>query len=204
MQFFLPDGTFFTEVRIGGPSGTLRSPNWLPFQDPTLGHPEVDKIANNPQLTQLLKWLTTDDFPQTGSVAKDNLYAFFDMINQSIATMSFAPTDYSDYASSIVGKPLALANIGYSLELKEKPLVPQNTLIPQSIVNKDKTDPDPAEHWIADGERLDQYKFPVKIGDVERAFDGVVGYFDKVETPMHQSLPESTAGSTTFQIPTAS
>jgi hypothetical protein len=107
------------------------------------------------------------------------------MINQSIDASSFAPTDYSDFASSIVGKPLALANIGFSLELARKPLVPQISILPPKVIAKD-ADP---EHWIADGEHLNEYQFPIKIGDVSRAFDGVVGYFDMKETPMTPIAP---------------
>jgi hypothetical protein len=119
------------------------------------------------------------------------------MINQSIDAISFAPTDYSDFASSIVGKPLALTNIGFSLELARKPLAPQISTLPPEIIAKD-VDP---EHWIADGEHLNEYQFPIKIGDVSRAFDGVVAYFDMKATAMAQIAPLDSNGRSVISNP---
>jgi hypothetical protein len=93
--------------------------------------------------------------------------SFFDMINGSMEAMPYPPREYADFASSIVGKPLALANIGYSLELAEQPFEAQNTLPPGP--NVQRINPD---------ETLDKYKFQVKIGDFSRPFDGLVAYFD--------------------------
>lgn len=98
--------------------------------------------------------------------------SFFDMINSSIKAMPYPPTEYADFASSIVGKPLALANIGYSLELAEQPFEAQNTLPPGDNIQR-----------INPNETLDKYKFEVKIGDYSRPFDGLVAYFDMKETP---------------------
>jgi hypothetical protein len=98
--------------------------------------------------------------------------SFFDMINGSIKAMPYPPTEYADFASSIVGKPLALANIGYSLELAEPPFEPQNTLPPGDSIQRINPD-----------ETLDKYKFELKIGDYSRPFDGLVAYFDMQESP---------------------
>ena len=35
LQFFLPDGTFYRQVRVGGPTGTNASSKWLPFDPPS-------------------------------------------------------------------------------------------------------------------------------------------------------------------------
>jgi len=147
--------------------GSTESQKWLPFGKPKL--PDDPQKRPNKQLTQLLERVT-------GATGDPNyLMSFFDMINGSIEAMPFPPREYADFASSIVGKPLALANIGYSLELAEPPFEPQNTLPPGDNVeriNKDET--------------LDKYQFQVKIGDYSRPFDGLVAYFDMKEDPKPQ------------------
>lgn len=93
------------------------------------------------------------------------LRSFWDMITKAIENMPYAPADYAAYASSIVGKPLALVNAGFSLELATPPLQSQTTLPPASSETHPTKD-------------LLSYKFPIKIGDADRPFDGVLGYFE--------------------------
>lgn len=97
-------------MRIGGPKGSTQSDKWLPFDKPK------GTIKDNLQLDRLIKRMTGDS---------EYLMAFFDMINGSIGAMPYAPSDYSDFLSSIIGKPLALVNVGFSLELASAPLSPQ-------------------------------------------------------------------------------
>ena len=152
-------------VLVQGPTNTTASAKWLPFDPPT----QADVIVS-PQLDQLIKQFTT---PNTGPAY---LQSFYDMITSAIVNMPFAPPEYAAFASAIVGKPLALTNVGLSLELATQPLESQVTL------------PMPAP--ITPGqEEILKYKFPIKIGDADRPFDGVVGYFDTDNT---------TAGSTTW------
>lgn len=105
----------------------------------------------------------------TGPNSEVYLRSFWDMITQAVETMPYAPADYAAYASSIVGKPLALVNAGISLELAAPPLVSQTTLPPTNPTANDPTD-------------LLHYSFPIKIGDAERPYDGVLGYFDTDNT----------------------
>ena len=93
------------------------------------------------------------------------------MITAAVETMPFAPAEYAAYSTSIVGKPFALVNAGFSLELALPPLESQIT--PPKQLN---TDASPA------ADILFGYKFPVKIGDKDRPYDGVVGYFDSDNT----------------------
>ena len=91
------------------------------------------------------------------------------MISRAIETMPHAPADYAAYATSIIGKPLALVNVGFSLELASPPL--RSTAVsspPSPLEPAVSTDPPP----------LLEYKFAIKIGDADRPFDGVVGFFD--------------------------
>ena len=89
------------------------------------------------------------------------------MINESISAMPHAPDEYAGYMSSIVGKPLALVNTSWSMELSQPPLLPENTL--------GQTIPKP-------GEEVTSWPFPIKLGDWSRTFDGMVGYFDMLTT----------------------
>ena len=152
LQFFRPDGRFYREVRVGGPTGTNLGSKWLPF-DP----PADAKSTGDDQLDGLIKKIT-DKKDTTGSFLK----SLFHMINGAIKTMPYPPSDYSSYANALVGKPLALVNVGWSLELANPALKAQNTL---GIRPPDEQ---------AD---LSSYQFPFKIGDADRPFDGVVGYF---------------------------
>ncbi|KIX05658.1 uncharacterized protein Z518_03630 [Rhinocladiella mackenziei CBS 650.93] len=146
LQFFRPDGRFYLEVRIGGPEGTNVGSKWLPFDPPST----VD--TGSPQLDELISRMRDAEF----------LLSFSYMINSAIKTMPYPPSDYSEYANSIVGKPLALVNVGWSLELAIPPLTAQNTL------GNRPTD---------EAGDLLSYNFPLKIGDADRPFDGVLGYF---------------------------
>lgn len=107
------------------------------------------------------------------------------MVNQSVDQTPHAPPDYSSYLTSIVGKPLALVNTRWSLELSTPPLEPQQT-IGSPLINPNET--------------LDQYNIPIKFGDASRPFDGLVAYwdidkdsgithFDKIHTYFNDQYP---------------
>jgi hypothetical protein len=149
LQFFLPDGTFYTEVRIGGPGGTAENDvRYLPFPKPA-----ISGADQYPQLNDLINSFKSNTY----------LQAFFYMINQSVDQTPHAPPDYSSYMTSIVGKPLALVNTRWSLELSTPFLQPQQT-IGSPLQNPNET--------------LDKYNIPIKFGDASRPFDGVVAYYD--------------------------
>jgi hypothetical protein len=162
LQFFLGDGRFYREIRKGGVEGTNLSPKWLPFDPPT--QPEVPGDAGEAQLAQLIEALRDVKYFQH----------FNNAINGAIQNMPFPPSDYSGYANAIVGKPLALVNVGWSLELAAPAIKSQNTL------------GKPATDLYA---TLSKYSFPLKIGDIERNYDGVCGYW----TPKANDKPSSTA-----------
>lgn len=164
IQFFHADGTFYTEIRKGGVKGTHVSPKWLPYGVP-VGNSEN---AANAQLSELIKQLS----PESDTDGKF-LQSFFNMINGSIQNMPFPPSSYSGYANAIVGKPLALVNVGWSIELAEPAYRPQNSL-------GRRTDDAQAD--------LEAYEFKLKIGDEERNFDGLAGYFRARNTPNDSSI----------------
>ncbi|KAK3329195.1 hypothetical protein B0H66DRAFT_579087 [Apodospora peruviana] len=165
LQFFLKDGTFYQEVRLGGANGTNTSVKYIPFKPPPM--PNTNDPANK-QLDELIALFNRDPA---------YLQAFADMINGAIKTMPFPPSDYAAFANAIVGKPLALVNLGMSLELASPAIIAQNTL--GKAKHRDDpafaNNPDIGAGYQAD---LESYSFPVKIGAATRSFDGVVGYFD--------------------------
>lgn len=177
LQFFLPDGTFYREVRMGGVTGTNTGAKWLPFDPPDPPARTSDQSAQQPtQLDMLIRQLT-DPTDLTG----EYLQGFFDMINGSIVNMPYPPSDYSSYANAIVGKPLALVNVGFSLELAAPALRAQNTL---------------GRKPVDEQKELENHEFHYKIGDLDRPFDGVVGYYDAVND---DNAKEGTLGTTLFR-----
>ena len=162
LQFFLQDGTFYCELRLGGPQGLVKTPAWAPFPP--------GKVKEPTQLDDLIKALST----LPGEEEESYLQAFFHMINCSFANSAPAPNSYAQFVNSIVGKPLALVNFGVSLELATEPLKNESifdsgtqlyTLLPPS--NDSQT----------------QYAFPIQVGDESRTYDGLVGYWPKSSTP---------------------
>jgi hypothetical protein len=158
LQVFLPDGTFYREVRRGGPSATTTSPRWKPFAPP--------KDSNGAQAAQ---------FPQLDALItqlKDNSYltAMFDMVDEALRSVPHTPNEYAEFLNAVVGRPLALANVGFSLELAAPPVKAQETTSP--FVQPEYRNPRQKAALLTD------YKFPVKIGDKDRVYDGLVGYFE--------------------------
>lgn len=148
LQFFTADGTFYTSRQFGGPTGTIASRFWLPFERPS------DTAAAgkaSPQLINLINALANADY----------LEAVWEIVQAAIPSMPFPPSDYAPYANAIIGKPLALVNVGFSLELSQPPLWRQHTLPMPDPVDAQG---DPERRKAK--EKMDQYKFKIKIGDV--------------------------------------
>ncbi|RPA73818.1 hypothetical protein BJ508DRAFT_418898 [Ascobolus immersus RN42] len=162
IQFFLPDGSFYREVRIGGPNGALKSAVWAPFK------PTATSLSQDAhQLEELIAKLEDLKYLQD----------FWDMIILGLDSLQPAPSSYAQYLNALVGKPLALVNMGWSLELAKPELVNQA---------KSSDNPrNPPESLLRDGVgKADSvYDFHVKFGDRQRAYDGLVGYFKATPTP---------------------
>ncbi|KAF7113946.1 hypothetical protein CNMCM5793_006129 [Aspergillus hiratsukae] len=161
IQLFLADGTFYREVRVNpsdttGSGGSSVSPPWAPFDPPSQFNPnqvtQLDKLVQ-----QLVNRGPKGDYAY--------LFAIANMINNSILNMPHLPNSYAGFLPGLVGKPLALVNLGISLELGQPPLKSQSNVVSA-----------PGGHRREEP-TLDTYGFPVKIGDGKRAFDGLVGYF---------------------------
>ncbi|GAW19372.1 hypothetical protein ANO14919_088580 [Xylariales sp. No.14919] len=166
LQIFLPDGSFYREVRLGGPSGAAEIPAWRPFAPPAIEDKDTDLASQYPQLDRLL-----DNFRRDPSY----LNAFIQTINASLRSVPHTPDQYAEFLNAIVGRPLALANAAFSLELSEPPITSQST--------SSGYHPQPSQRKIVD------YEFPVKIGDKDRVFDGLIGYFESQPGAVADSVP---------------
>jgi hypothetical protein len=157
LQVFLPDGTFYREVRCGGPGGATTTPKWKPFAptDDTNGQ----QVEQFPQLDALITQLKDDSY----------LTALFDMVDEALKSVPHTPNEYAEFLNAVVGRPLALANVGYSLELAAPPVRSQETKSP--YVQPEWQTPQGKAALLG-------YSFPVKIGDKDRVYDGLVGYFE--------------------------
>lgn len=168
VQVFLPDGTFYREVRFGGPHGVQTSPPWLPFEPPkaqaaTSTDPSDENFWKLSQLRRFVDQLANRDF----------LQSFIWMINGAMKNSPPAPTAYAEFMNSVIGKPMALVNMGWSVELAAAPYSNESSL--------SKRAPGHGLAKIQGGPS--QYDFKMKLGDKDRAFDGLIGYFETQSSP---------------------
>ncbi|KAI0391891.1 hypothetical protein F5Y17DRAFT_385037 [Xylariaceae sp. FL0594] len=158
IQLFTSEGIFYREVRLPGDAahgrtGGVASTAWLPFEETGGVRPE-----SLGQLDQLIEQLTAKD--------GEYLQSFLDMINGALVFSGATPGAYAEALNCIVGRPLALVNVGFSLELATAPYTNQSTMNGRQ----------PEMKLLSDQEK-DQYRFPIKIGDSHREYDALVGYF---------------------------
>lgn len=152
-------------MRLGGPTGATPSLEWQPFEPPKDKN-GIYTPTGYPQLDALMKQLSNPQY----------LRAFFGMVNNALAALPHTPNQYAEYLNAIIGRPLALTNIGLSLELSHPVLKNQSTL---SNTPEDMN--------------LLEYSFPVKVGDLDRSYDGLVCIFEqparKSNDPPRITLP---------------
>lgn len=165
IQLFLPDGTFYREVRLASPGSqqhTSASAKWLPFAPPA-------ERPKTQQLDHLIDKLVEED--------QKYLNAFLGMANQSLEKGTTAPSAYAGFLNSLVGRPLALVNAGWSLELST------DAKKPQAKTGSDiEQEPRMKLRGVQDNSK-DVYRFPLKLGDKDRTSDGLVGYWNTSESP---------------------
>ncbi|KAK4142995.1 uncharacterized protein C8A04DRAFT_29396 [Dichotomopilus funicola] len=161
IQLFTKDGIFYGEARIGGPNGAIPGPKWSPFKPPPAGTTSTRDLA---RLDALITRLGQADY----------LKGFWTMLTRALDSLPPAPDAYAQFLSSVVGKPLALVTTGWSVELDAPPLGNQSTTAKVSSPEKKLIDTATPE---------DGYTFHVKLGDREREYDGLVGYFDGFPSP---------------------
>ena len=176
LQFFLPSGAFYREVRMGGPTGAQTSPGWLPFAEPDNPDKRGGDEDGGPIAKQLARLI------ETIANKPGYLPAFMAMVTSAtMYTGAVAPSAYSEFKSALIGKPLALVNMGFSMELSQPSRTSQlmNDGTPkkelyQFPVTKKTPGPGCEKNDVYD---KNYYRFPVKLGDEIRGFDGLVCYF---------------------------
>ncbi|KAF7563165.1 hypothetical protein G7046_g950 [Stylonectria norvegica] len=155
VQFFLPSGKFYREVRVAAPTAKPhgdKKPSWLPYER------KKDLVGEDTrQLDALLRQF------MDANHGNDYLRAFIQMVTNATSTTDIAPSAYGQFTNALVGKPLALANVGASLELASPPRINQSTIQLEKSGDKHET-------------VLDE-TFAFKLGDMDRLHDGLVGYF---------------------------
>ncbi|KAK3307147.1 uncharacterized protein B0T15DRAFT_166212 [Chaetomium strumarium] len=168
VQIFLPDGTFYREVRLASPTApghTSAGAKWLPFDPP------ATPPAGTGQLDRLLERLAALD--------QTYLLSFLAMLGASLDATASAPSAYGTFLNSLVGRPLALVNAAWSLELATDACKDQSSLDGHEHKKQQTSLLD-----NGDGEHV--YQFPLKLGDKARANDGLVGYFPAQQTDTPQ------------------
>jgi len=210
IQFFFGDGRFYREIRFGTQSGTSTSHKFLPFEPPRDPITKQIITGRKSQLDHLIEQLSDEKY----------LLAFWDTINTSFDSSAFqhAPASFSTFSSAIVGKPLALVNAGWALELAEKPKVnwttsdatspalrPERTLLRPAA---GENEPWAGRQWVSRSEdaKKSGFQFPIKIGDASRRFDGLVAYFgpSPTNTPSRNNSSGTGSGTTTTTVSSGS
>jgi hypothetical protein len=186
MQFFLSDGTFYRELRFGGPHNVVASPPWTPYSRPSAP----------PQFRQL-------DLVIDALVAESSpgyLRAFYEMISLSFGQLQPASSSYAQYVSSIVGRPLALVNIAMSLELAAYPLENQSNVSgadPYTLLPPNSKQPERAAAETSGPPPVPkQYSFPLQLGDQQRSYDGLLGFWKPLPQPQPDVAPSPPLEST--------
>ncbi|KAI5356815.1 hypothetical protein Slin15195_G051980 [Septoria linicola] len=99
------------------------------------------------------------------------LKEIYSMIEMATGNLPHAPETYADALSAVLGRPIASTYAGRSLELATPPY---------------------ATHAFTDAKKQVQsvldYDFPLKLGDKDAAYDGLIGYF-----PVQSSTPDEIA-----------
>ncbi len=102
-----------------------------------------------------------DGGPATGESA---LSALLRAIDTTLWTVDTFASFGSEHVAGLVGRPIAVVRAQLRLELAP----------PDDI---DLTDPERREEWAAAERRLASVPFPVRIGELTRTDDGVLGFF---------------------------
>ena len=127
------------------------------------------------------------------------LQEFVDMIDLCLPTLPVAPPAYASQTSTVVGRPLALTTIGWSLELASERLESQVLPVPTAAPPRVLADPDTRNRKLDPNDPTRQrfdpsyYSFQVKFGSGEKQYDGLVGYFAGSKQPLNKQALASNA-----------
>lgn len=177
IQLFTQNGDFYREVRFGGPQGTQSTPAWLPFRPPSATALATVPSPDSPEIMQLQRLVAR--------LGEDDTFmrSFWLMIQKATNNMQAAPEAYAGFTNAaLVGRPLALTQAGWSLELATDELVSQaakdNTVERKLLAGKKEDYDKEDEDSDAENSNPSQYAFKIMIGDTDKGFDGLVGVFN--------------------------
>ncbi|KAK3338679.1 hypothetical protein B0T25DRAFT_599356 [Lasiosphaeria hispida] len=151
---------------------------------------QLDASSGLTQLDLVINALTQD-------TSSGYLGAFYHMITLSFGELQAADSSYAQYVSSIVGRPLALVNIAMSLELAAYPLQNESNVSgadAYTLLDTSSPKPTPAGTPVSTPTRSTpanttaseppkQYSFPVQLGDQQRSYDGLLGFWKPLPAP---------------------
>ncbi|KAK4184918.1 hypothetical protein QBC35DRAFT_476828 [Podospora australis] len=182
---------------MAGPENAQSRPAWLPFRPPPASSSQnyaKDNKTPKERETERARVQLQGLASRLGDDSKF-LSAFWDVITRASDNMLPTPDAYAGFSNTaLVGRPLALAHAGWSLELAANQLTSQavrDNSIPRVLlgdddndkndkdVEKDQIQPEsrPSSSKLGEPEKPKRYIFPTHIGSTQRAFDGLVGVF---------------------------
>ncbi|KAI1140722.1 hypothetical protein F5Y05DRAFT_284150 [Hypoxylon sp. FL0543] len=144
-------------IQVYDPNGELRGEALLPGTVNGKVYWQVyyfvenKPVAQNSQLHRLLDKLSDSKF----------LFGLWSSLSEASQHIVHTPSAYDSQLLNLVGRPMALVNIGISLELATAPMQTQSY--------HDLLKPEESQ--------LGDYSFEVLIGDKSNLHDGLVGYF---------------------------
>lgn len=141
IQVFDQEGHFIREFQVMNASAAVS----FPFEPPKTLPGNVNKT-----LSQLMAQLSKTSF----------LEGLFDTLCAAGESVKHPPNSYAESMMGVLGRPLAIVQMGFSLELANAPLRNQSTIA--------TLEPKPD---------ITSYNISMKLGDKDNTLDGLAGYF---------------------------
>ena len=119
-----------------------------------------------------------------GAEHESALSALLRAIDTTLWTVDTFAALGSEHVAGLVGRPIAIVRAQLRLELKP----------PDDI---DLSDPDRAQEWADAAREAARYAFPVRIGEITRSDDGVLGFFVDDDYSHYHLVDKAIAGAAT-------
>lgn len=179
LQIYDGNGVFRAEALL-----RERKVYWLPPQAADFAGDEQsddsDSDDDDPETTANVASTQLDFFLEALKSAA-YLKTLMDVIIRALDSLHPTPNSFSGEVAAVFGRPLALVNMAWSLELATQPMKDQSTFSEQS----------------SSGISVLDYDFTLRMGDRHNLNDGLVGYFEEVGSAARtQRNPPIGAGST--------
>jgi hypothetical protein len=181
LQIFDGDGVFRAEAIL-----RAKKVYWLPPHVADFAGDDEDEESSdnddgddNEEATneqEAPKVATTQlDFFLESLKSAEYLQSLMDLVIRALDNLHSAPNSFSGEVSAVFGRPLALINMGWSLELATQPMKDQSTF-------SDNAKASPADNSVLD------YDFTLRVGDKNNLRDGLIGYFTEPKPVVKKSI----------------